>query len=90
MNSSDPTTSSLSDIQDIRAGVAMKIDVQTEGGRKILELIEALLAERMMKIAKSDQLCRGLLNVLENIGANVELAAQKSAKILARQAMGTE
>ena len=86
----DPTESSLEDAQDIRAGVAMRIDVQTEGGLKIVQLIEALLAERMTIIAKSDPQCRGLLNVLENVGMNIQLAAQKSAKLMAKQAIGEE
>ena len=84
----DPTESSVEDALDIRSGVAMKIDVQTEGGTKIIQLIEALLAERMTIIAKSDPQCRGLLNVLENVGMNIKIAAEKSARLMVKEASG--
>lgn len=84
----DPTKPHVHDQAEIRAGAAMRIDVNTMGGKKILELMEALLAVRMMEIAKADPYCRGLLNTLENVGANVQIAVDKSARLLARAAKG--
>lgn len=86
--SQDPTVVSEQDRQDIRAGVAMKIDVQTQGGAKVVQLIEALLAQRIEAMVKDDPYSRGLMNILENVGMNIALAAHKSAQLMAKHATG--
>jgi len=84
----DPTKKQAHDLEDVRRGVQMRIDINTQGGKVLMLLIEAKLAERMALIAMDDPCCKGLLDVLDSVGYNVQLAADKSARLMANAAMG--
>lgn len=84
----DPTIKAARDAEDMRRGAVFAIDVQTQGGQKLLLLMEAKLAERLLELAQQDPYCQGLLGVLSDIGYNIQLAADKSAQLMARQASG--
>jgi hypothetical protein len=83
----DPTVHAAHDADDIRRGAVLMIDVRTEGGEKLMQLIEAQLAERMLQIANDDPYCMALLEVLRSVGYNIALAADKSARLMAQQAV---
>lgn len=82
----DPTKKAAQDAEDIRRGAVFAIDVQTQGGQKLMLLMEAKLAERLLELANHDPYCQGIVAILSDIGYNVQLAADKSAQLMARQA----
>lgn len=82
----DPTMQAAQNAEDIRRGAVMSIDVHTQGGAKLVQLMEAKLAERLIIMAETDQYCQGILDILRDVGYNIQLAADKSAQLMAKQA----
>ena len=84
----DPTLKQVHDVEDIRRGAVLRIDVETEGGKKLLQLTEALLADRLDALMREDAYCAGLIAVLDSVGYHIRLAADKSARLMTQRAMG--
>lgn len=86
------------DVQDVALGRAMKLDVDSQGGRYLVELMEAqigtylgdLLTRDMDSAMQAEMLAkaRGIAEVLQQVGYNIRLAAGKSAKLFRQQSMG--
>jgi hypothetical protein len=83
----DPTDGTVQDAEDMVRAAQFSIDLRTQGGRALVELMEAQLAERMEQLAKADPFCQGILKVLGHVGYNISLAAGKQAKLSARYAL---
>lgn len=84
----DPTLKQAHDVEDIRRGAVLRIDVQTEGGQKLIQLTEALLADRLDELMRTDPYCTGLVAILDTVGYNIRLASDKSARLMTQRAMG--
>lgn len=83
----DPTAAHAQDTEDIAAGRMVQIDTQTQGGKILLDMTEALLAERLAVMAHDDPECKAYLKLLNEIGYQISMAAGKSAKLMQQRGL---
>lgn len=82
----DPTKGRRQDAEDIRNAAMVRIDLATQGGGILMEIVEAHLAERIESLVVADPEAQAYLNILRTVGYQIRLGAGKSAKSLARLA----
>lgn len=94
----DPRHQDERDAADIHAAKTLRIDLQTQGGRHLVDLMEAQVSDELIRLIYDDPLTpesalagisrvRGIAAVLDHIGHNLRHAAGLTAKVLKRQAM---
>ncbi len=83
----DPTQATVQDAEDCAAAYVLKVDLASQGGQQLVQLIEAQLADRMAKLANQDPYCRALLDILGAVGYQLALVAGKQAKLAMRDAL---
>lgn len=86
----DPTRHLVEDAEDIRNAARVRIDLATQGGAVIMDIVEAHLADRIEALVAADPEAQGYLNILRTVGYHIRLGAGKSAKRLARIAKENE
>jgi hypothetical protein len=83
----DPTTQAARNAEDMRRGAVFAIDIHTQGGKKLVQLMEAKLSERIFTMVQEDPYCQGILDTLRDVGYNIQLASDLNAQLLVKNAM---
>lgn len=86
----DPTTQTVQDADDLAMAAQFSIDLKTQGGQSLVDLMEAQLADRMEQLAKGDDYCIALMNVMRHVGYQLSLASGKQAKLMQQLARSGE
>lgn len=65
-------------------GIELEQDLQTEGGRKLVKLMIEKLSKRIETLVYADPECKAILDVLNDVGTQIELGKAASERLAKR------
>lgn len=71
--------------QAVMAASELVADLQSEGGQKVLVVIEALIMERVEELTKNDPACSKLIELLDRLGRKINLAPAYAEKVMKKK-----